>query len=112
MVYSLMSACNPSINLFLNTTLMAFTGNRYLPFCLVCFQWPQGVKPPAGTIMCTCGCSIRFWPQVCSTLMIPAMAPRCLLSAAKVSMVALLQANSRLYNAMGDPIQFWFNSCG
>src|ERR1044071_4406072 len=55
-----------SINLCLNTLLIAFTGKRKLPLFFDDFQHPAASNPPPGTIMCTWGCRLRFWPQVCN----------------------------------------------
>ena len=39
-------------------------------------------RPPLGTIMCTWGWWVMAEPQVCSTAVMPILAPRCLGSAA------------------------------
>src|SRR6202040_4015495 len=48
----------------------------------------QREMPPPGTIMWTCGWWVSAEPQVCKTERIPMRAPRCLGSAAMVSMVS------------------------
>ena len=47
---------------------------------------PSSEMPPPGTIMWTCGWWVSAEPQVCSTAVMPIRAPRCLGSAAIVSM--------------------------
>ena len=54
-----------------------------------------GAMPPPGTIMWTCGWSVIAEPQVWSTAVMPIRAPRCLGSAAMVSIVSEAARNSR-----------------
>ena len=56
---------------------------------------PSGAMPPPGTIICTCGWWVIAEPQVWSTAVIPIRAPRCLGSAAIVSIVSDAARNSR-----------------
>ena len=56
---------------------------------------PSADNPPAGTIMWTCGWWVRAEPQVCSTAVMPMRAPRCLGSAAIVSVVSAAAFMSR-----------------
>ncbi len=49
---------------------------------------PSFDNPPPGTIMCTCGWWVMALPQVCSTAVMPILAPRCFGSAAIVSIVS------------------------
>ena len=56
---------------------------------------PSSEMPPPGTIMWTCGWCVIAEPQVCSTLVSPIRAPRCLGSAAMVVRVSAAALNSR-----------------
>ena len=56
---------------------------------------PSGAMPPPGTIMCTCGWWVSADPHVWSTAVMPIRAPRCLGSAAMVSIVSDAALNSR-----------------
>ena len=51
--------------------------------------------PPPGTIMWTWGWCVIADPQVCSTVVMPIRAPRCLGSAAIVIIVSDADRNSR-----------------
>ena len=54
---------------------------------------PSGEIPPPGTIMWMWGWWVMAEPQVWSTAVMPILAPRCLGSAAMVSMVSALALN-------------------
>src|ERR1700720_3593065 len=56
---------------------------------------PSSENPPPGTIMCTCGWWVIAEPQLWRTDRKPIRAPRCLGSAAMVSMVSDEALNSR-----------------
>src|SRR4029434_5844218 len=56
---------------------------------------PSGDRPPPGTTMWTCGWWVSAEPHVWSTEMKPMRAPRCLGSAAIVSVVSAEALNSR-----------------
>src|SRR6476620_836884 len=56
---------------------------------------PASDKPPPGTIMCRCGWCVMAEPQVWSTAVMPIMAPRCLGSAAMVSVASAAALNNR-----------------
>jgi len=49
---------------------------------------PSGAIPPPGTIMCTCGWCVIAAPHVWRTAVMPMCAPKCLRSAAIVSIVS------------------------
>src|SRR5271166_1763031 len=49
---------------------------------------PSSESPPPGTIICTCGWWVRVEPQVCSTAVMPILAPRRLGLAAMASVVS------------------------
>ena len=56
---------------------------------------PSSDRPPPGTIMCTWGWCVIAEPQVCSTAVMPILAPRCLASAAIASVVSAAALNNR-----------------
>ena len=66
---------------------MPVTGSRYLGRAAT-QRLPSRDKPPPGTIMCTCGWCVIVEPQVCSTEVIPILAPSRLRSAAILSIVS------------------------
>jgi hypothetical protein len=60
---------------------------------------PSSEMPPPGTTMWTCGWWVSAEPQVCSTLVNPIWAPRCLGSAA---MVISVSANNPIVRWKSD----------
>ncbi len=89
------------VNLPLNTLLIAFTLNKYLPcdfavrhlFCLV--------KSPPGTMQCRCGCRLIVCPQVCRMAIIPVCTPSHFASLPKQFIVSHTASNKMLYMVAG-----------
>ena len=75
------AARSPARNLPRNTRLRTRTGRKKSSRPAT-QRLPSGESPPPVTTQWTCGCSARFWPQVCSTASTPTSAPRCFGSAA------------------------------
>jgi len=110
--FSSKNAINFSMNLPRYVLAMAFIGNKKSPFDAQVFQLFSFVNPPPGTIICTCGCRLKFCPHVCKIEIAPIWAPRCFGSCPNAKSVSLLTWKRMLYISFGCFKQNWLSSCG
>jgi hypothetical protein len=77
---------------------LAFIPGR-LPF--TSFGYSSTRNDARSGTECRCGCKLKFCPQVCSTAIIAGLAPRCLVSLAKLCITDQAVLKSKAYTLAG-----------